>query len=162
MKLADRWREIRRVFESAGRSSLHFSVATVDPDGYPHITPIGSLILRDDCTGYYFEEFPIQLTENLDENKRIAVLAVNSDQTYWLEALTAGEFKTYPGMRLTGTASGRREATEDEMKTWQQRVGFAEGLKGHEILWKDMKIVRDIQFESYKPVLCGEMTARLR
>lgn len=29
------------------------------------------------------------------------------------------------------------------------------------VLWKDMRTVRDIKFDGYKPVLCGEMTAHL-
>ena len=163
MDLKNDWPEIRQIVESAGRSSFSFSIATVDAKGCPHITPIGSLILRDDCTGYYFEKFPVQLVENLDKNNRVAVLAINGDfQTFWLEALSAGKFETFPGMRLMGTASARREATEDEIKSWQERVSFAEGLPGHEILWKNMKTVRDIHFDGCKPVLCGEMTAHLR
>ncbi len=163
MDLINQWPEIRQIFEDAGQSSFSYSIATVDANGYPHVTPIGSLILRDDRTGYYFEKFPVQLGANLDKNHRVAVLAINGDfQSFWLEALSAGKFKTFPGMRLMGKASARREATEEEIKSWQQRVSFAEGLKGHEILWKNMKTVRDIQFDSCRPVLCGEMTAHLR
>ncbi len=161
MDLINHWNEIKNIFEAAGKSSLHFSVATVGSNGYPHVTPIGSIILRDDCTGYYFEEFPVGLPKNLEKSTRVAVLALNSDPTYWLESLSNGEFKTYPGMRLMGTASGMREATGDEISAWQKKVSFAEGLKGHSILWKDMKTVRDIKFDAFKPVLCGEMTAHL-
>lgn len=161
MTIKDHWQEIRDVFEAAGQSSLHFAVATVDVDGYPYVTPIGSLILGDDCTGYYFESLPVQLKENLEKTGRVTVLAQNSDPTYWLESLSSGQFKTYPGMRLMGAALGVREATEEEIFAWQEKVRFAEGLKGHNILWKDMKTVRDIRFDDFKPVLCGEMTAHL-
>lgn len=161
MKLADKWEEIRKIFDAAGQSSLHFSVATVDSSGNPHVTPIGSLILRDDYTGYYFEEFPEQSKKNLDQNKKVTIMAVNSDQNFWAEALTSGKFSIYPGMRLFGTDLGRREANTDEINAWQDKVGFAKGLKGHDILWKDMKIIREIKFDGCKPVLCGEMTDHL-
>lgn len=161
MNLMDNWKKIMEIFDAAGRSSLHVSVATVDAGGNPHIAPIGSLILGDDGTGYYFEEFPQQLPENLETNKRITVLAVNSDPAFWMEALSGGKFSTYPGMRLMGTASPIRVATPAEIDAWHQRVSFAEGLKGHDIMWKDMKMVRDVAFDSCKPVFCGEMTAHL-
>ena len=54
MKLEDKWEEIKKIFDAAWTSSLHFSVATVDSSGKPHITPIGSLILRDDLTTVIF------------------------------------------------------------------------------------------------------------
>lgn len=161
MNLTNFWNDIKAQFEAAWQSSLHFSVATVDSNGNPHVTPIGSLILRDDCTGYYFEEFPVRLPENLKNSPRVAILALNSDLTFWMESLTDGTFKTYPGMRLMGKSIGSREATSEEIAAWQQKVSFAEGLKGHAILWKDMKMIREIQFDEFKPVYCGEMTAHL-
>ena len=161
MDLVQNWEEIRKVFDSARQSSLHFSLATVDSEGNPHVTPIGSLILRDDCTGFYFEEFPIGLPQNLGKNRKVAVLALNSDPTFWLESLSGGRFAAFPGMRLMGTVQEKREASKEEIEAWQQRVSFAKGLKGHDILWKNMKTVRDIEFDDFKPVLCGEMTDHL-
>lgn len=160
MTLKDKWQEIKAVFEAAW-SSMHVSVATVDTEGNPHVAPIGSLILRDDFTGYYFEEFPEQLPKNLDGSGRVAILAVNSDAKYWLESLSNGKFKSFPGMRLKGTSLGTREANSAEIAAWHARVKFAEGLKGHNILWKDMKTVRELTFDDFKPVLCGQMTADL-
>ncbi len=161
MELKNNWAEIKQIFESASQSSLHFSVASVDKQGYPHITPIGSLILRDDYTGFYFEELPTQLPDNLKECRHVAVMALNSDQSYWTNALVSGKFETYPGIRLMGKALERREASDKEIDVWQQKVKFAHGLKGHDILWRNMKMVRDIEFTSVRPVECGQMTAHL-
>lgn len=161
MNLKKDWNKIRQVFDSAGQSSLHFSVASIDAQGYPHITPIGSLILRDDCTGYYFEELPALLPDNLNRSRHVAVLALNSDPSYWMTSLSSGKFETYPGVRLTGVALERREGSIEEINAWQQKVKFAEGLKGHDILWKNMRMVRDIEFTDVRPVECGEMTAHL-
>lgn len=161
MNLKNDWTQIKQIFELAAQSSLHFAVASVDAQGYPHITPIGSLILRDDYTGYYFEELPMHLPENLKAHKQVSVLALNSDQSYWASSLVSGKFETYPGIRLMGITSERREGSNEEIDVWQQKVKFAQGLKGHDILWKEMKKVRDIQFTGVKPVLCGEMTAHL-
>ena len=33
--------------------------------------------------------------------------------------------------------------------------------KGYKLLWENMKTVRDIQFDSFEPVLTGEMTRDL-
>lgn len=161
MDLQNDWNKIKQVFEAAGASSLHFSIASVDGNGYPHVTPIGSLILRDNCTGYYFEELPVKFPDNLKKCRHVSVLALNSDPTYWMNALSTGKFDTYPGIRLMGTVSEKREARSSEIDTWLQTVKFAEGLKGHDILWKNMKMVRDIEFTDVRPVNCGEMTAHL-
>lgn len=161
MKLSENWAQIKQVFEAAYASSLHFSIATVDSKANPCITPIGSLILRDDCTGFYFEEFPHQLSQNLEQNNRVAVLAINSDSNFWLNSLSKGKFASFPGMRLTGKALKKRDAMPEEIDAWQQKVSMAKGLKGHDILWKNMKTVRDIEFDGFRPVLCGEMTRHL-
>ena len=161
MEPIDKWSEIRQVFESANKSCLHVAMATVDSEGSPHVTPIGSLILRDNCSGFYFEEFPVQLSDNLRENNRVTVLALNSDLNYWLESLTNGKFDSFPGVRLMGTVSEIRDANQDEIDIWQEKVAFAKGLKGHKIMWSGMKRVRDITFDGFKPVYCGGMTSHL-
>lgn len=161
MEIKERWQEIKAVFEAASLSSLHVSMATVNEAGEPHMAPIGSLILGENCDGYYLEEFPVRLSRDLDRKSPVSVLAVNSDLNFWMTSLTEGKFKSYPGFRLTGRSLGRRRATAEEVETWHQRVRFAEGLKGHDIMWKNMKTVRLLKFESCCPVLCGEMTAHL-
>jgi uncharacterized protein len=92
MDLITNWKEVKSLFKKSFRSSFHFSVATVTEDGEPHVTPIGSLILGEPGHGFYFEEFPQHLPRNLGSNKKICVMAVNSNKWYWLKSLVMGRF----------------------------------------------------------------------
>lgn len=155
------WEKIRKLFNRSFYSSLHYAIATVNPDGTPHVTPIGSLILLDGQKGVYFEEFPNQLPANLGSNPRLSVLAVNSGKLFWLKSLLAGAFATPPGIRLYGIAGQRREATPEELKAWHRRISPFRFTKGYQLLWKNMKHVREIRFESYEPIHLGMMTKSL-
>jgi uncharacterized protein len=161
MEIGDHWEEIRAVFEEAFKSCSHFAVATVNEDGSPHVTPIGALILRENQTGYYFEEYPQKMASNLNRNAKVCILAVNADKKFWGIALLEGRFKTPPAVRLTGTAGELRKATPDEIAVWQQRIAVAKGTKGYTLLWEKMANVRDISFDSFEPVYTGEMTEGL-
>jgi hypothetical protein len=44
---------------------------------------------------------------------------------------------------------------------WQDHVKAAKRTKGYALLWKNMRIVRDIYFDSYEPVRVGEMSKDL-
>lgn len=158
MELAKHWKTVQQLVQQATQSAFHLALSTVDKDNNPWVTPIGSLLLRDDYTGYYFEKFPKNLSKNLELNKRVAVLAINSDPQFWVQSLGQGTFETPPGVRLAGTASDLRIATAEELDAWHQKMSFAAGTKGYDILWKDMKMVRDIAFDEISPVHCGEMT----
>lgn len=152
------WPRIRSLFNRTFYSSLHYAIATVNPDGTPHVTPIGSLILLEGQKGVYFEEFPSRLPANLSKNPRVCILAVNSGKLFWIKSLLAGDFATPPGIRLYGKAGERREATPEELRSWHRRVFPFRFTKGYRLLWKNMKHVREIHFESYEPIRLGEMT----
>src|SRR4030043_2255895 len=109
MEIDNHWETIRAVFEEAYKSCSHFAVATINEDGSPHVTPIGALILRDNQTGFYFEENPKKMPCNLKKNPRICVMAVNADKLFWGKALVEGKFMTPPAVRLSGTAGGLRQ-----------------------------------------------------
>ena len=47
MQMKENWADIKKLFGQAFRSSFHYALATVNEDGEPHVTPIGSLILCD-------------------------------------------------------------------------------------------------------------------
>ena len=150
----------RRTF----RSSLHFAFASVNPDGTPHVTPIGSLILRrDEPTGFYFELFTKQLPRNLDQQPHVCILAVNSSKWFWLRALFFGRFPSPPAVRLRGTVGVRRQATEEEIALFLKRVRWTRWLKGYQRIWGNLRFVfvRDIHFESIEPVRLGPMTQGL-
>ena len=69
--------------------------------------------------------------------------------------------ETPPALRLMGSVGERRDATEEEAAQWQNHIRLARGTKGYDLMWKDMAKVRDVYFDSFEPVLCGEMTQDL-
>ena len=158
MEIGKQWGTIQELFQQSFQSSLHYAIATVNEDGSPHVTPVGALILRNDCTGFFFDEFLSTMTKNLELNNKVCVLAVNSDVTFWGKSLFEGKFDTPPSVRLIGTVGEKREATAEELASWHKRVEFTKGMKGFDILWKNMHIVRDIYFDSFEPVVTAEMT----
>jgi len=156
MDISNHWETIRGIFEEAYKSCLHFAVATVNDDGTPPVTPIGALFLRADQTGFYFDEYPSKMPENLRRNPRVCILAVNADKLFWVKSLMDGKFSAPPAVRLMGTVGELREATSEEIAAWQERIALAKGLKGYHLMWERMGRVRDIRFEAFKPVYLGE------
>lgn len=161
MQIKGDWKDIKRFFNQSFSSSFHYSFATVNENGEPHVTPIGSLILREPGHGVYFEEFPRQLSLNLQNNKKVCVLAVNSSRWFWIKSLFGGRFASPPAIRLYGTVGEVREATEKEIKLWHHRVRWTRASKGYALMWKNMKMVRDINFYRLEPVNIGVMTQGL-
>ncbi len=161
MDIQEHWPEIKSVFQNAQTTSRHCAIATVNEDGSPHITPIGSLFLRDNCTGYFFEEYSQKMADNFKSNNRICILAINSGIRYWYQSIFLGRFPSPPGVRLNGTVGQRRKGTEEEIASFQKRVRFARNLKGYKLIWKNMKHVREISFHSFEPVTASKMTRHL-
>ena len=157
--LDEQWQTAWALVKRSFRSSLHYAFASVNADGTPHVTPIGSLLLREDApSGFYFELFTKQLPHNLEQQPQVCILAVNSSKWFWLRALFLGRFPSPPAVRLRGTVGARRQATPAEMALWRKRIGWSRWLKGHQLLWGNLRFVRDIHFESIEPVRLGEMT----
>ncbi len=161
MEIGKHWETIQTLFRECHSSSTHYAVATVDEDGAPRVTPIGALFLCGDKAGFYFDEFSVMMSKNLERNPRVCILAVNSNASFWQKSLLAGRFETPPGVRLTGSVGKKRKATEGEIGMWQNHVRMARGTTGHDLMWKNMRTVRDIYFDSFEPVSCGEMTQNL-
>ena len=161
MELDRHWKTIQAIFRDSQKSSKHFAVATVNQDGTPHVTPIGALFLRDDNTGFYFDEFPVNMSKNIKRNQRVCILAVNSGILFWLKSLFTGKFSSPPSVRLMGSVGEKREGTDEEIAMWQDHVKAAQRTKGYGLLWKNMRMVRDIHFDSFEPVQAGEMTREL-
>ena len=161
MEINDHWDTIRHVFRAAFKSTMHCAIATVNEDGSPHITPIGSLVLQGKNKGFYCEEYPRTMVKNLETNQRVCVLAVNSGKWYWLRSIFRGRFAKPPGVRLMGTAGRRRKATEEETAMWLKRVQSFRPFKGYDLLWSNMTTVREITFDSFEPIRAGAMTRGL-
>lgn len=157
------WSLIRRHFKASFGSSLHVSIATIDVNGYPHVSPIGSLFLqKDQPAGFYFEEFPGKLPVNLSLNPRVCVMGVNSGFRFWFKSLFNGAFSSYPALRLVGRVGDKRPATPIEMAAAEKRFRLFKRFKGHKLLWSELKTVRDIYFEEVVPVKIGKMTWHLQ
>ncbi len=55
---------IRDLYNKTIKKTKHVSFSTVDECGNPHVTPIGSPILYDDCKEVFFERFPVNMRKN--------------------------------------------------------------------------------------------------
>lgn len=154
------WIELKRLAGRAFSTSLHFTIATLNADGTPLVTPIGSLILSAPGEGYYFEVFADRLCANLERGSPVAVLGVNSSSLFWLQSLIAGRFESPPAFRLSGVAGAKRAATETERSSWQKKVRFLLWSKGHKLLWGKLDTVRELHFHALEPVRLGVMTSR--
>ena len=152
------WDTMRKIFMDAFNSSFHYAIATVNKDGTPHVTPIGSLMLGEDRKGFYFEGYVSALSRNLQHNKRVCVLAVNSGKWSLLKSFFRGRITAPPGVRLMGTATERREATEQEMDQFRRRFRMYRMFKGYNLVWGNLRYVREIHFDAYEPVRIGALT----
>ena len=152
------WKHIRKHFNKSFRQNLFIPIGSVDSDNNPTLTPIGSLFLNNNQTGFYFEKFPTKLPLHAKSNPNICALAVNSSKWFWLKSIIKGKFKTNPGIKLFGTLGERRKATEKEISRLNRRMKSTKGLRGNIYLWKKMDYVRDITFTKVETINLGIMT----
>ena len=161
MDVISDWQRIRDHFNRSFLANFHMSIASVDANCQPTVTPIGSLFLNDDQTGFYFEKYPTKLPKHAEVNKSICVLAVDSSTIFWLKALFKGRFNRYPAVKLYGELGIRREATEKEIKRLNRRMRATKGLRGNAYLWGEMKYVRAVTFNRAEKINLGKMTESL-
>ncbi|MHB9119155.1 MAG: pyridoxamine 5'-phosphate oxidase family protein [Burkholderiales bacterium] len=159
--LAEHWSEIRAIFACAQASSIYCSIASVSTDGLPNVTPVGTVFLRDDCSGFYFDTYTEHLAKNIQANGHVCVMAVNASKFYWLRSLLFGRFASPPGVRLYGAAGPLREAKPEELSLLQARIKSTRWLKGNRLLWSSLTHVRDLAFASFRPVAYPVMMERL-
>jgi hypothetical protein len=161
INLEENWNKIRAHFSKSIGSNMHVSIASVNEDNQPTITPIGSLFLNDNLTGFYFEKYATKLNTNSKVNKKICVLAVNSNKWFWFKSLFKMSFSEYPAVKLYGKLGVKREATEKEYRAFQRRIRQTKRLKGSQYLWQDMSMVREIKFTKGEKINLGKMTKEL-
>ncbi len=128
------WQTIRGVFREGFATGFHFAVATVDEDGFPQVTPIGSLVLGEVGRAIYTESYALGSRWEL------------------LKTLWRGKASRPFGVRLYGTAGARREATLDELEGFSRRVRSLRFLRGHGLLWGKLRTVREVRFHAFEPV----------
>ena len=158
MDIVKDWKIIKRLVSQSFKTNLHVAIASVDADNQPTITPIGSLFMNNNQTGFYFEKYTAKLPLNGENNSKICVLAVNSSRWFWLKGLFYNKFSGMPAIRLYGTLGPKREATAEEVSRLKRRMRSTKMLKGHHYLWGNMQLVREINFTKVKPINLGEMT----
>jgi len=157
MNIIKDWKTIKEHVRASFGTSLHVSIATVNHSHVPTITPIGTLFLNANQTGFYFEKFSAGLTSNVEKNNQVCVLAVNSGTLFWIKSLFYGRFKKHPALKLYGTLGVKRKATAAEKHALARRMRFTKALKGNRYLWNDMHFVREIHFNDVKPMKLGKM-----
>ena len=161
MDLSEDWNLIRKHFNQSFSSNFHISIASVDQEGNPTVTPIGSLFLNDNQTGFYFEKFPIKLPKHASFNNKVCLLGVNSRSGFWLKSLYREKFSSHPAIKLYGELGNRRKATEKEIRRLNRRMKYTKGLKGNTYPWGTMEHVREIQFTKAEKINLGKMTESL-
>ena len=154
----DKWQSILAYYSECMMSSLSCSIASVNKSGEPNVTPIGSLVLKNDFSGYFFDKFTNTLSNNLDHNNKICVLLVNSGKWFWLKSLLKNKFIKPSGLKLSGTAGKKRKALEEEIEVFRKRIQPLKIFRGYHTLWDNLEYVRDIKFTEYYPVFTGKMT----
>lgn len=155
------WALARDTVRRARLSSFHCAVASLNPDGSPHVTPIGSVLLdAHSHTGLYVDVFNVHLARNVAADPRITILAVDSGPIRWGRALVRGHFDRTPAVQLTGTVGPRRRAAPDEAERFRAIVGPLARLRGGRAMWSDLTRVRDLAVSSVRPIRLGTMTSR--
>jgi hypothetical protein len=160
INLEENWQKIRTHFSTSFGANMHVSIASVNENNEPTITPIGSLFLNKNQTGFYFEKFATKLNTNSKVNKKICVLAVNSNKWFWLKSLFKMSFSDYPAVKLYGELGVKRPATDNEYRAFQRRIRKTKRLKGSQYLWQDMSEVREITFTQGEKINLGKMTIK--
>ena len=151
------WRHIRKVMENTQKAAMHCSIATVDAQLQPTITPIGTLFLRENQTGFVFDTYAESFKENLPQNKKACIQAINSSRLFWLKSLFKGEFSDYPGVRLYVEIGELRPATNEELAQITQRIQSLKWTKGSQLIWSDFTQVRDFSVQSFRWVKYPKM-----
>ena len=153
------WAIIRGVFKRAQTMGLYHGFSTVNEDGTPNITPIGSLVLSAERPGgFYFDVFNRTLASNLDSNPQVAILAVDNRKIFWLKSVLAKRFKSPPAIRLAGRVSAKCPATTEEIRYCLEQVTNLRRFGASKKLANRLKYVRKIEFTRVDILNIGAMT----
>ena len=157
--IENNWMTLKKDFLRCQKSSGGIvQIASVDQEGVPNMTPIGSFFLGKEGQAFFCNRFPQNLNENLKTNSQICVIAMNGSKWFWMKSLFKGKFASCPGIKLYGQISRRRKIKTAEKEKWEKLVRPFRFLKGYDLLWKDMSHVSDIHFNSFEYLKAGKMT----
>lgn len=144
------WSAIKRVFSKSQKSNMHANIASVSSEGMPNITPIGTVFLNENGTGFLFDSFSQQLSENLEQNSNVCISVVNSSKIFWLSSFIKGRFDDYPGVRLYTKLGELRLATDQEKLLVDTRIRSLKWTKGSQLIWSDFTHVREFKVDDYR------------
>lgn len=153
----EEWQHICKVVNDAQRAAMHCSVATVDEQLQPTITPIGTLFLRENQSGFFFDTYAESFKQNLPQNNKACIQAINSSRLFWLKSLLKGQFGDYPGVRLYVEIGNLRPATQQERLQISQRIQVLKWSKGSQLIWSDFNQVRDFTVHAFRWVKYPKM-----
>ena len=153
------WRNILKFYGSythatASPALPYCAFSTVNEDGTPRIAPYTSLVLGDNCKGFYFDELSRHTSANLVRDQRVCVLVVKNSKWFWIKTVILGRFDHPPGIRLMGAVGERREATKEEVDAFKRPLHRLKFFKGYEPIWGFMKFGREIFFDAFETVKC--------
>ena len=151
------WQHIGKVMNDAQKAAMHCSIATVDAQLQPTITPIGTLFLRENQSGFFFDTYTESLQQNLPQNSKACIQAVNSSRLFWLKSLFKGPFSDYPGVRLYVEIGDLRLANAEELAQISRRIQSLKWTKGSQLIWSDFTHVRDFTVQSFRWVKYPKM-----
>ena len=152
-----KWQHIGKVMNDAQKAAMHCSIATVDAQLQPTITPIGTLFLRENQSGFFFDTYTESLQQNLPQNSKACIQAVNSSRLFWLKSLFKGQFSDYPGVRLYVEIGDLRLANAEELAQISRRIQSLKWTKGSQLIWSDFTHVRDFTVQSFRRVKYPKM-----
>ncbi len=156
----DVWKKITSYYNEYSKKAFHCSFATASSEKEPNVTPIGSLVLRDNATGFFFDVFPTVMSRNIEDNGKVCLMLINGSTLFWFRSFRKGVFDKPSGIKMAGTVGEKREATPEEKEAFLGRYKRLKGFKGFKILWGDLDYVRDITFTDYYPIMTGAMTPK--
>lgn len=140
------------------QSGFYVSIASVTPDGWPHLAPVGSMMLGEPGQAILFQKYLRQSPRNWAHEERICIMGVNSSRWLWARALLLGRFPQPPGFRVQARVIGPpRAARPEEIKRFQRRVGLLRYTPGGHALWGKMSVVRDLRLEKFLPLQIGSL-----
>ncbi len=154
----DKWVKIMEYYAEALKASRYCSIATVDANGKPNVSPIGSLLLKADFSGFFLDIFTETLSKNIDLNNNVCILFVNTNKLFWMKSLYKNRFEKPSGLKLVGTAGEKRKAAEEEVESFRKYIKPMKGFKGYHTLWDNLQYVRDVKFTEYHSIDTGKMT----
>ena len=157
MKISDT--QFKKKIKPLFAQSSFCSIATVNDEGFAHITPIGSIILKSKSKGIFFEKFTKNIPANINKNKMATIMCVNDGKWYWLKSLIKGKFNTPPAIRLVVKFGELRKEQKDEGNIFKRKVSIFKHTKGYKLLWSEMSHVREFEILDYKPVFISKMTS---